>query len=460
MRGRHERELGARRGDRLSSWSTRPRRRVSRALAGSGLADGVTPADHRGRRRAGPGAAPQRAAGDDVRGDPARWAGSARSARARGGAVTLAELGAGEAYLNKEAADELGVAAGDRIAVLAGGRPSRLMVRDVVSYDGAGTDESPCSCRSPPPRLIGRPGRSTGCSISNRGGAIVRRRPVRPGRPRTRGRPSRRWASRRKRRSRTPSRRPTRRAAPSWRFFTTFGSFSIAAGVLLIFLIFVMLAAERRSELGIARAVGTRRGHLVEMFMFEGAAYDLAAALVGALLGAVVAYVMVVADSQAFGSQGIDIEYSVTARSLAIAYALGVLLTLVVVAISAWRVSLMTISTAIRNLPEPTAPRRRRWTGRRARGLALGALLVVSGASAARRRRFSSASRSWSSASCRSLRAARRLRADRVHVLRLALVVFLMMPWSVLEDDLRRRSRWTSQPGSSPGSWWWSASSG
>ena len=64
-------------------------------------------------------------------------------------------------------------------------------------------------------------------------------------------------------------------------FFTTFGSFSIAAGILLIFLIFVMLAAERRGEIGMARAIGTRRGHLVEMFVFEGAAYDLAAAAVG-----------------------------------------------------------------------------------------------------------------------------------------------------------------------------------
>ena len=76
-------------------------------------------------------------------------------------------------------------------------------------------------------------------------------------------------------------------------FFTTFGSFSIAAGILLIFLIFVMLAAERRGELGIARAIGTRRGHLVQMFTFEGAAYDLIAAAVGAILGAIVAYGMV-----------------------------------------------------------------------------------------------------------------------------------------------------------------------
>ena len=81
-------------------------------------------------------------------------------------------------------------------------------------------------------------------------------------------------------------------------FFTTFGTFSIAAGILLIFLIFVMLAAERRGELGIARAIGTRRGHLVEMFVFEGVAYDLAAAVVGALLGAGVAYGMVHRDGE------------------------------------------------------------------------------------------------------------------------------------------------------------------
>ena len=84
--------------------------------------------------------------------------------------------------------------------------------------------------------------------------------------------------------------------------FTTFGTFSIAAGILLIFLIFVMLAAERRGELGIARAVGTRRGHLVQMFTFEGAAYDLIAAAVGALLGRAIAYGMVLAIASAFGA--------------------------------------------------------------------------------------------------------------------------------------------------------------
>src|SRR4029078_5623795 len=111
-------------------------------------------------------------------------------------------------------------------------------------------------------------------------------------------------------------------------FFTTFGSFSIAAGILLIFLIFVMLAAERRGELGIARAIGTRRGHLTEMFTFEGAAYDLVAAAVGAILGAIVAYGMVLLMARAFGAEdadaGLQVQYAFTWRSLLIAFALGV----------------------------------------------------------------------------------------------------------------------------------------
>ena len=86
--------------------------------------------------------------------------------------------------------------------------------------------------------------------------------------------------------------------------FTTFGSFSMAAGILLIFLIFVMLAAERRPEMGMARAVGTQRRHLVQTFLFEGAAYDVAAAAVGALLGIGVSYVMVRAVASAFTDRG------------------------------------------------------------------------------------------------------------------------------------------------------------
>ncbi|HVX30071.1 MAG TPA: ABC transporter permease, partial [Nitrolancea sp.] len=59
--------------------------------------------------------------------------------------------------------------------------------------------------------------------------------------------------------------------------FTTFyllmGLFSIASGILLILLIFTMLASERRSEMGMARAVGMTRGQLIQGFITEGTGY-------------------------------------------------------------------------------------------------------------------------------------------------------------------------------------------
>ena len=67
--------------------------------------------------------------------------------------------------------------------------------------------------------------------------------------------------------------------------FVFFGQFSVAAGMLLIFLIFVMLAAERKHELGIARAVGMQRAALVRAFAFEGALYALLASAVGSVAG-------------------------------------------------------------------------------------------------------------------------------------------------------------------------------
>src|SRR5262249_20270870 len=108
--------------------------------------------------------------------------------------------------------------------------------------------------------------------------------------------------------------------------FTTFGTFTIVAGMLLIFLIFVMLAAERRSEMGTARAVGTQRRHLIQMFLFEGTAYDLAAAAVGAVIGLIVALGMVRVISGALSSTGITIRYAIHLRSLILAYCIGMLL--------------------------------------------------------------------------------------------------------------------------------------
>ncbi|MBD0349488.1 MAG: FtsX-like permease family protein, partial [Thermoleophilia bacterium] len=139
-----------------------------------------------------------------------------------------------------------------------------------------------------------------------------------------------------------------------------------------------------RAELGIARAVGTRRSHLVQMYVFEGVAYDLVAAVVGALLGILVAFGMVFLMGQAFASFGFEMQRDVRPRSILIAYTLGVLLTLIVVTISAWRVSVLNIASAVRNLPEPAGRRssRRRWFFIAA-GLGGGVLLTASGIASA-----------------------------------------------------------------------------
>jgi len=170
--------------------------------------------------------------------------------------------------------------------------------------------------------------------------------------------------------------------------FSSFGILSIFAGVLLIFLIFVMLAAERRSELGIARAIGMRRVHLVQMFVTEGLVYDLAAALVGLGLGLLVSYGMIGFVSGLINSilQRVDgaaapirFYWHAAPSSLLIAYCLGVILTFAVVTVASWNVSRLNIISAIRNLPDTSNGKRLSVAGIVLRGSTLILLLGVGG---------------------------------------------------------------------------------
>ncbi len=150
--------------------------------------------------------------------------------------------------------------------------------------------------------------------------------------------------------------------------FTLFGAFSIFAAIMLIFLIFVMLATERNTEMGIARAIGVQRSHLVQMFVTEGVVYDMLAAAIGVALGLAVSYVMVgflgrlVNDvAGRFGSNIniLQFHFYVAPTSVLVGYCLGVLFTYIVVVWSSWRVSRLNIVSAIRNLPEEANAKRR-----------------------------------------------------------------------------------------------------
>ena len=134
--------------------------------------------------------------------------------------------------------------------------------------------------------------------------------------------------------------------------FLFMGSFSVAAGILLIFLIFAMLAEERKPEMGIARAVGMQRNDLIQMFISEGMIYNLGAAVIGVGLGLLFAIGLIAALNQGFESFGFQFTWSVTVKSLVISACIGIVITFITVVVSSFRASRLNIVAAIRDIPE------------------------------------------------------------------------------------------------------------
>lgn len=143
--------------------------------------------------------------------------------------------------------------------------------------------------------------------------------------------------------------------------FITFGTFSIFSGLLLIFLIFSVLAAERKSELGMSRAVGLQRSDLIRQFVSEGLAYNFLASAIGALLGVGAAILLAQGIASLLADSTLNIIPRVSLRSALIGYSLGLVITFVTVSISAIRISQVNIIAAIRDLNLPTLPRESQW---------------------------------------------------------------------------------------------------
>ncbi len=158
--------------------------------------------------------------------------------------------------------------------------------------------------------------------------------------------------------------------------FLVLGFFSIAAGLLLIVLIFTMLAAERRPEMGLARAVGAHRRQLVQQFVAEGAGYALLAGLVGSALGVLAAFGIATVIQFLFG-ESVRVDPHVEPHSLVVAYCLGMVITFATVVAASWRISRLNIVAAVRDIPDVSSPRRKKRT------LVWAALLVVAGSALA-----------------------------------------------------------------------------
>jgi len=164
-------------------------------------------------------------------------------------------------------------------------------------------------------------------------------------------------------------------------FFIVFGLFSIGVGILLIVLIFTMLAAERRAEMGMERAIGAQRGALVQQFIAEGTGYALIAGLVGVALGVLATMGIALGIGSIFGDN-FQITPYVKAQSMISAYSLGVVITFLAIALSSWRVSRLNIVAAIRDIPDTYRAHRNRkqlvWT---IVMIAVGTLALVAGKS-------------------------------------------------------------------------------
>lgn len=142
-------------------------------------------------------------------------------------------------------------------------------------------------------------------------------------------------------------------------FFLVFGLFSIGVGILLIVLIFTMLAAERRSEMGMQRAVGAQRGALIQQFIAEGMGYSLLAGIVGVVLGVAATWAIAWGIGTAFGDE-LSISASVAPKSMIAAYALGVTITFMAIVLSSWRVSRLNVVAAVRDIPDAYHAKRNR----------------------------------------------------------------------------------------------------
>src|SRR2546427_11924787 len=142
--------------------------------------------------------------------------------------------------------------------------------------------------------------------------------------------------------------------------FLVMGAFGILAGVLLIVNIFVMLAEERKPELGVARAVGFLRSDLLTTFALEGTFYAVVAAALGALAGLGLGYIMVYFFDKLVPHGDVVVTFHFDVSSIITAFVAGTALTWITILLASWRVSPLNIIRAVPGPPQTPTPERGR----------------------------------------------------------------------------------------------------
>lgn len=135
---------------------------------------------------------------------------------------------------------------------------------------------------------------------------------------------------------------------------------ALAAGAMVVNLA-VMLAEERRPRLAVLRALGLSRSGLVKVAVVEGAIYSLGGAVAGLPIGLLIGMVMNSILQPALSGSNAGLQLAVQPTSLLGSVAAAALITLATLFITSIRTSQMSISSAIRDLPEPPKTHGRSW---------------------------------------------------------------------------------------------------
>ena len=165
--------------------------------------------------------------------------------------------------------------------------------------------------------------------------------------------------------------------------YTALSLFVALAGAALVVNLGLALAEERRPRHAVLRALGLSRAGTVALSVLEGALYSLAAAVVALVPGAVFGLALVGLlygrfQSVAVENRAAPLQYAVTPSSVALSVAIGALIVLATLFATSVRSSRMQISSAIKNLPEPTLQRKRSvWKAALMAGLGLSSLAAL-----------------------------------------------------------------------------------
>ena len=140
--------------------------------------------------------------------------------------------------------------------------------------------------------------------------------------------------------------------------------FAVVAGILLMINIFRMLAEERRSEMGMMRAMGLRRSRLVVGFAIEGWLYATVATALGVLVGVGLGRLVVSAAAEIFAGtnedMSLDIIFSWKAGSLVSGATIGYFIAMATVVGTAIATANFNVIAAIRDIDQ-TKVRKRTW---------------------------------------------------------------------------------------------------